>query len=387
MDAQELRRVARQLSLPGFGLEQQERLHRARVLVIGAGGLGCPLLQSLAAAGVGGLTIADNDAVDITNIHRQILFGASDVGRPKVEVAAERLRALQPGVRVTALNERVTVDNALRLFREADLVIDGSDSFATKYLSADAAEVTGTPLLWGTVLRFAGQVALWHSGPGAPAPGVGLRDLFPAQPGPGFAPDCATAGVLGATTAVVGNLMATEAIKQLSGLTPVPPGRVTSYDALAGTLRAVTVAADPARPRVRKLRASYEAAACSASSPDEGALARELLDALRAGTATALDVREPHEALLADLPEPIRPRRLPLSALADPDPSAAGNPADPGGRVREALDALPTRRVVVYCASGQRSADFVLRYADLAGPGKELVSLPGGVAGLPAPPA
>ncbi|MEJ4100363.1 ThiF family adenylyltransferase [Corynebacterium mastitidis] len=380
MDARELRRVARQLSLPGFGLEQQERLRRARVLVIGAGGLGCPLLQSLAAAGVGGLTIADNDAVDITNIHRQILFGASDVGRPKVEVAAERLRELQPGVRVTALHERITVDNALRLFHEADLVIDGSDSFATKYLSADAAEVTGTPLLWGTVLRFAGQVALWHSGPGAPAPGVGLRDLFPTQPGPGFAPDCATAGVLGATTAVVGNLMATEAIKHLSGLHPVAPGRVTSYDALAGTLRTVTVAADPARPRVRELQPSYGTAACLAPGGQD-ALAHDLLDELRAGTATALDVREPHETLLADLPEPIRPRRLPLSALA------AEDAADLGHAVRETLDALPTRRVVVYCASGKRSADFVRRYADLAGPGKELVSLPGGVAGLHAPPA
>ncbi|WP_255476808.1 MULTISPECIES: ThiF family adenylyltransferase [unclassified Corynebacterium] len=369
MDKQELRRVARQLALPAFDMEHQERLHRARVLVIGAGGLGCPLLQSLAGAGVGRITLLDDDAVDLSNIHRQILFGASDEGKPKVEVAAARLRELQPGIEVAARRERLDVHNALDLFRAADLVIDGSDSFATKYLSADAAEITGTPLLWGTVLRFTGQVALWHSGPGTPAGGVGLRDLFPTQPGPDFAPDCATAGVLGATTAVVGNLMATEAIKHLSGLQPVPPGRVTSYDALSATLRAVTVAGDPARSRVRELQDSYEATAC-ATSPGDTDIARELLAELRAGTATALDVREPHESLLADLPAPIRPRRLPLSALA------IGSDKE----VREALGDLPTRRVVVYCASGKRSAEFVRRYRALARDlNRNLISLPGGV--------
>ncbi|KQB85316.1 ThiF family adenylyltransferase [Corynebacterium oculi] len=367
MNEQELRRVARQLALPGFSLESQERLRRAHVLVIGAGGLGCPLLQSLAGAGVGRLSMIDDDVVNLSNIHRQILFGASDEGKPKVEVAAARLRELQPGINVTALFSRLDVHNALGLFRAADLVIDGSDSFATKYLSADAAEITGTPLIWGTVLRFSGQVALWHSGTAAPGGGVGLRDLFPTQPGPDFAPDCATAGVLGATTAVVGNLMATEAIKHLSGLHPVIPGRVTSYDALAATLRTLTVTADPARPRVQELQDSYAAAACAA--PGDPEAARVLLAELRAGTATALDVREPHESLLADLPAPIRPHRLPLSALDEA-----------GEQVRAALNSLSTRRVVVYCASGKRSAEFVRNYAALAQEmGHELISLPGGV--------
>ncbi|WPF65341.1 MULTISPECIES: ThiF family adenylyltransferase [unclassified Corynebacterium] len=366
MNKQELRRVARQLALPGFGMEQQERLHRSRVLVIGAGGLGCPLLQSLAGAGVGRLSIIDDDVVDLSNIHRQILFGASDEGKPKVEVAAARLRELQSGISVSALRTRLDVHNALDLVRAADLVIDGSDTFATKYLSADAAEVTGTPLLWGTVLRFAGQVALWHSGPGTPGGGVGLRDLFPTQPGPDFTPDCATAGVLGATTAVVGNLMATEAIKYLSGLHPVEPGRMTSYNALNTTLRTVTVSADPARPRARELRDSYEEA-CALPAPADN---HALLEELRAGTATALDVREPHESLLADLPAPILPRRLPLSTLDDAEEE----------KVRAALGALPTRRVVVYCASGRRSAEFVRNYSALAQKlGYDLLNLPGGV--------
>lgn len=210
----ELRRVARQLNLPGFGLAQQQRLHRAHVLIVGAGGLGCPALQQLAAAGIGEITLVDADLIDLSNIHRQILFGADDVGQPKVEVAARRAQQLQPGIILHPLQQRLTVDNACELVGGVDLVVDGSDSFATKYLVADAAEITGTPLVWGTVLRFAGEVALFHSGPATPPAasspferGVGLRDFFPDQPGADFAPDCATAGVLGVTTSVVAGLI------------------------------------------------------------------------------------------------------------------------------------------------------------------------------------
>ena len=171
----ELRRIARHLALPGFGLEQQERLHNAHVLVIGAGGLGCPLMQSLASAGVGTITVIDDDTVDITNIHRQILFGADDVGKLKVEVAAQRLEELQPGITVNALAQRLNTDNAVELVGSVDLVLDGSDSFSTKYLVADAAEITGTPLIWATVLRFHGDLALFHSGPIARPPACSAR--------------------------------------------------------------------------------------------------------------------------------------------------------------------------------------------------------------------
>ena len=258
----EMRRVARQLALPGYGPEQQEALHRAHVLVIGAGGLGCPAMQSLASAGVGHITVIDDDTVDLTNIHRQILFGASDVGRVKVEVAAERLAELQPGIEVTALNERLTVANAVSLVGSVDLVIDGSDSFQTKYLVADAAEITGTPLVWGTVLRFHGDVCLFTSGPSAR--GVGLRDLFPTQP-PGIE-DCATAGVLGATTAVVGGLLATTAIGYLTGL-DVVPGRMLSYDAFPGSTRTFRIAADPTRELVTSLESTYGARPARSAPP------------------------------------------------------------------------------------------------------------------------
>ncbi|QGU04916.1 ThiF family adenylyltransferase [Corynebacterium comes] len=348
----ELRRTARQLALPGWGVEQQERLHGAHVLVIGAGGLGCPAMQSLASAGVGHISVIDDDTVDITNIHRQILFGASDVGRPKVEVAAERLRELQPDITVTALRERLTVANAVALVGSVDLVLDGSDSFTTKYLVADAAEITGTPLVWGTVLRFRGDVCLW-------ADGVGLRDLFPVQPTGDSIPDCATAGVLGATTATIGALMATETIKFLAGL-PTRPGRMLSYDALTATTRSFTVVADPQRPRVTSLSADYADAVC-AVGPDPQAL----LDDVRHGRAILLDIREPHEKLLNDSLAHLNPVRLPLSDIFGP------------GNITRALG--DAERVIVHCASGVRSAEFCRKYADL---GYEFIDLPGGINGL-----
>ena len=348
----EMRRVARQLALPGYGPEQQEALHRAHVLVIGAGGLGCPAMQSLASAGVGHITVIDDDTVDLTNIHRQILFGASDVGRVKVEVAAERLAELQPGIEVTALNERLTVANAVSLVGSVDLVIDGSDSFQTKYLVADAAEITGTPLVWGTVLRFHGDVCLFTSGPSAR--GVGLRDLFPTQP-PGIE-DCATAGVLGATTAVVGGLLATTAIGYLTGL-DVVPGRMLSYDAFPGSTRTFRVTADPARELVTSLESTYGGEACAVGpSP---------LDEVRAGRAILLDIREPHEKMLNDSLADLDPVRLPLSDIFSPD------------TIRRRLG--DAERVVVHCASGVRSARFCEQYADL---GYEFIDLPGGINGV-----
>lgn len=352
----ELIRTARQLALPGFGLEQQLRLHKAHVLVIGAGGLGCPVMQSLASAGVGTISVIDDDTVDITNIHRQILFGAGDVGQPKVHIAALRLEELQPGISVHPLQMRLNSDNAIKLFNAVDLVIDGSDSFTTKYLAADAAEITGTPLLWATVLRFHGELALFNSGP--TNRGVGLRDVFPEQPNPDFVPDCATAGVLGATTATIGSLLATHAIGFLAGLSGITAGQLISYDAFPASLRTFTVVADPARQPVRALADTYEVSgACQSPT---------LIDALYSGSYTALDIREPHEVILNDLPESIASQKLPLSSISSENDVA---------KVLNSIDG----DVLVYCASGKRSSAFVEDYSHL---GKTLVSLPGGVNAL-----
>lgn len=366
MDTTELRRIARQLNLPGFDMAQAQLLATARVLVVGAGGLGCPAMQSLAAVGLGNIRLYDDDTVDLSNIHRQILFGVDDVGRRKVDAAADRLRQIQPGIGVEAVHARLTPDNILAALEGVDLVLDGSDTFATKYLVADAAEVSGTPLIWGTVLRYAGQVALWNSGPGVSG-GVGLRDLFPTQPAADSTPDCATAGVLGVTTSVVGNLMATEAIKYLSGLGESIPGRVYSYEALDTSLRAFNVGADPARRPVTELEGFYGAGACATPpvSPPDPEVER-VLELVRTGRARALDVREVHEKLLADLPVETVGLHLPMSEVSP-------------GRVAEVLGDVEGP-VVVYCGSGVRSARFIGAHA--GGVLAELINLPGGVNGL-----
>ena len=354
------------MNLPGFGPEQQAALHAAHVLVIGAGGLGCPIMQTLAATGVGKISLIDDDTVDLTNIHRQILFGADDVGRKKTEVAAERLKALQPDIEVTIIDGRMTADNAVGLLEGIDVLIDGSDTFATKFLAADAAEITGTPLVWGSVLRYRGDVALWWSGPGAPEDGVGLRDLYPEQPDADSVPDCATAGVLGVTTSVVGGLMATEVIKFLTGVGQSEVGKLMMYDALETRISTFSVTHDPARALTTSLRASYgEVCAVPDGAP-------ELLAQLEAGKVIPLDVREPHEKAIEDLPVP--GHLLPTSDLEIQPRLAA-----------DFLDSVEEgSRVLVYCASGIRSQWFVDTFEPLAKErGIELVNFPGGVRLLP----
>jgi len=355
------------MNLPGFGPDQQEALHRAKVLVIGAGGLGCPIMQTLAATGVGHISLIDDDVVDLTNIHRQILFGASDVGRKKTEVAAERLRELQPGIDVTTIDGRMDASNAVELLDGIDVLIDGSDTFATKFMAADAAEITGTPLVWGSVLRYRGDVALWWSGPGAPDDGVGMRDLYPDQPDADSVPDCATAGVLGVTTSVVGGLMSTEVIKFLTGVGEATVGTLHMYDALTTQIRRFDVRRDPGRELVTAF-ADYEGAACAV--PDNGS--EELLEAVATGAAVALDVREEHEKAIKDI-SAATSEHIPTSQLED----------NPQLGV-DFIDSLPEGTdVVVYCASGKRSQGFVDKHAAHADARNvTLTSLPGGVNAL-----
>ncbi|WP_293791952.1 ThiF family adenylyltransferase [uncultured Corynebacterium sp.] len=380
LPAAELKRVARQTILPGHGLREQERLHEAHVLVIGAGGLGCPLMQSLAAAGVGHISVIDDDTVDITNIHRQILFGASDVGRAKVDVAGARLRELQPGLRFSGLHGRFGADNAAELLEGVDVLIDGSDTFATKFLAADAAEATGTPLVWGSVLRYRGDVAVWWSGSTAEPDGrgVGMRDLYPSQPDPDSVPDCATAGVLGVTTSVVAGLMATETIKFLRDPSArvQQVGKLHIYDALSASIQHFNVTADPQRQLVTKI-VTTEASDCAvepSSSEVETGEANSLLHDLESGTAIAIDVREPGEKAIKDLPTfAIHPGyHLPTSVWSE-QPELAEQLLGSIGAEE------PNADVVIYCASGKRSASFVERFEKhAAGQGVHLHNLPGG---------
>lgn len=249
VDDAERARTARHQDLPGFEPHHQERLRAAHVVLLGVGGLGCPIAQQLAAVGVGRLTLIDSDVVDVSNLQRQVLYRASDIGKLKAPLAAERIAGLQPGIQVRALTEHVTADNAADIFAGADLVIEATDNFAAKYLASDVCARLSLPHIWGTVLRHGGQAALWHAGADTPdGRGVGLRDLYPAPPEVGGPVDVSPAGVFGVTTSMVGGLMATLAIAHLVGPdstlhSTAVPGTVYDYHAFPPRLRTFRVTA------------------------------------------------------------------------------------------------------------------------------------------------
>ncbi|MCU1406003.1 MAG: molybdopterin biosynthesis protein MoeB, partial [Glaciihabitans sp.] len=222
-------RYARQVSLPGFGPAAQAALESARVLVIGAGGLGSSVLPALAAAGIGTIGVIDDDLVETSNLHRQYVHSPVDVGRAKVFSAADTLARLNPAVAVIPHHERLNAENTLALFADYDLVIDGSDNFPTRYLANDAAALSDIPLVWGAVSQYAGQAGVAWA-----ARGPQYRDLFPVPPAPGSVLSCAVGGVLPTVCAVIGSIMATETIKILTGVGEPLLGRVTTFDALTG---------------------------------------------------------------------------------------------------------------------------------------------------------
>jgi sulfur-carrier protein adenylyltransferase/sulfurtransferase len=380
----ELDRYARHLALPGVGVEGQRRLAAARVLVVGAGGLGSPVLLYLAAAGVGTLGVVDDDAVDVTNLQRQVLHGQSDLGRAKVSSARDTVAEVNPHVRVVEHPVRLDPDNVLDVLRGYDLVIDGADNFPTRYLVSDAAEILGLPVVWGSIDRFDGQVSVFWGAPrsrasdGSASDGEGsdaatagaergptYRDVFPVPPPPGTVPDCATGGVLGVLCGAVGSAMATEAVKLVAGLGTPLLGRLAVYDALALDWRELAVRPDPTREPVTELLPGGDAyaafcglapasAARGAAGPEGGgtlpgepeisvADARALLTA--DPPAVLVDVREEWESAV----RPVEGARL------VPSGRFLGG-AGPDGTAHDALAALPTDRpVLLVCAAGPRS--------------------------------
>lgn len=330
-------RYSRQLALPGFGAAGQRRLGAARVLVIGAGGLGCTVIPALAGAGVGTIGVVDDDRVETSNLHRQAMH-LGRVGEAKADSAAATIEGF--GVRAVPIRERLTSANALALFEGYDLVIDGSDNFPTRYLASDAAELTGIPLVWGAVSQYGGQAGIGWAG-------TGYRDLFPVAPPPGSVPSCEAGGVLPTTVAVIGAIMATEAIKLLTGVGEPLIARVTIYDALSGAFREVPYARDPEAQPVTGL-IDYELFCGVGATISPAELAARTDDYL------LLDVREPWEAGIASLPGSVL---MPLGSL-----DAAR------------LDAA--RPVVVYCHHGVRSATARDRLAER---GIRATSLKGGI--------
>src|SRR5687768_17971672 len=241
--AEELQRYSRQLALPIFGVEGQRRLKSASVLIIGAGGLGSPAALYLAAAGVGRLGLVEFDRVERSNLHRQLLYSSADLGRPKIEVARERIAAANPDVIVESFDARLTSDNALRIFAGFDVVIDGSDNFPTRYLVNDAAVIAGIPCIYGSVYRFEGQLSVFPAG-GAPC----YRCLFREPPPAGAIGNCAEAGVLGVLPGIIGTMQATECIKLIAGLGDVLVGRLLLVDTLAMSFRTIELRRDPECP-------------------------------------------------------------------------------------------------------------------------------------------
>lgn len=250
---EEVERYSRHLIIPEIGTLGQRRLKNARVLVIGAGGLGSPALLYLAAAGVGTLGIIDDDAVDLSNLQRQVIHGVADVGRPKTESARDAIAALNPLVDVRLHNVRLDAGNALELFAGYDLIVDGADNFATRYLVNDAAAILGKPYVWGSIFRFDGQVSVFWE-----RYGPTYRDLYPEAPPAGSVPSCGEGGVFGMLCAAVGSLMVTEAVKLITGVGRSLLGRVALFDALGGSWREIKVSRDPEAERITGLT-DYEA--------------------------------------------------------------------------------------------------------------------------------
>ncbi|MGQ0537547.1 MAG: molybdopterin-synthase adenylyltransferase MoeB [Gemmatimonadaceae bacterium] len=343
LDREELSRYSRHLLLPEVGREGQERLKQARVLVIGAGGLGSPVLLYLAAAGVGTLGIVDYDAVDVTNLQRQVLYGTGDVGIEKTRAAEGRVRDLNPGVHVERHGERLTAANALALFARYDLVVDGTDNFATRYLVNDACVISGKPNVYGSIFRFDGQASVFCT-----ADGPCYRCLYPEPPPAGLVPSCAEGGVLGVLPGLIGVIQATETIKLLLGVGDPLVGRLLLVDALGANFRTVNVKRNPNCPacgtrEIAELR-DYDAWCGSAAAlPDVDfpeVTPRELADRLTSGeTLQILDVREPHEWEIAHLAGALL---IPLADLP-----------------RQLQSLEPSRELFVYCKGGARSARAV----------------------------
>jgi adenylyltransferase/sulfurtransferase len=340
----ELERYGRHLVLPEIGIDGQARLKRARILLVGAGGLGCPAGLYLAAAGVGRLAIIDNDTVDVTNLQRQVVFTVEDVGRNKAQAATERLRALNPHVDFVAHPVRLTHENAPRLLANHDIVIDGSDNFSTRYLVNDTCATIGIPHVHGSVLRFEGQVSLFGGD------GPCYRCLFPDPPPPGAAPDCAEAGVLGVLPGMIGAIQAAEAIKWVLHAGTSLSGRLLRIDALNMKFTEVAIARDPACPVCgdnQNVPAAARDTTCAPRHKEATPVSlpeitpNELKRRLDAGEKiTVLDVREPHEQTIATI--------------------AGTSTSIPMGEIPARMGELDENdEIVVYCRSGNRSARVV----------------------------
>ena len=343
---EEIARYSRHLIMPEVALDGQKKLKQARVLTIGAGGLGAPLAMYLAAAGVGTLGIVDFDVVDESNLQRQIIHGTSDIGRPKMESAHDRINDINPNVHVEAYEEALSSENALEIFKDFDVIVDGTDNFPTRYLVNDACVLTGKPNVYGSIFRFEGQASVFWA-----KEGPCYRCLYPEPPPPGLVPSCAEGGVLGILPGAIGTIQATETVKLILGIGEPLIGRLLLYDALGMSFREMKLRKDPncpvcgENPTVTELIDYQEF--CGIPQANAQATAdevpeitvQELKKRLDNGeNLSVLDVREPHEYEVAN----IGARLIPLNELPE--------------RLAELDRDVP---LAVHCKTGGRSARAV----------------------------
>ncbi|WP_037573094.1 adenylyltransferase/sulfurtransferase MoeZ [Phaeacidiphilus oryzae] len=364
----EVRRYSRHLIIPDVGMDGQKRLKNAKVLCVGAGGLGSPALMYMAAAGVGTLGIVEFDTVDESNLQRQIIHGQSDIGRSKAESARDSVKEINPYVNVVLHEERLDNDNVMEIFAQYDLIVDGTDNFATRYLVNDAAVLLGKPYVWGSIYRFDGQASVFWA-----EHGPCYRCLYPEAPPPGMVPSCAEGGVLGVLCASIGSIQVNEAIKLLAGIGEPLVGRLMIYDALEMQYRTVKVRKDPncavcgENPTVTEL-IDYESFC--------GVVSEEAQEAVQGSTITPkqlkqwqddgedfflVDVREPNEFEIVSIPG---------ATLIPKNEFLMGN----------ALEKMPQdKKIVLNCKTGVRSAEVlaVLKSAGFS----DAVHVGGGVVG------
>ena len=364
LSKEEIQRYSRHLIMPEVGMEGQLKLKRARVLTIGTGGLGAPLGLYLAAAGVGHLGLVDFDVVDSSNLQRQVTFTTSDVGKPKSEAAKARLSALNPAIEIVSYETRLTSDNALELFRDYDIIVDGTDNFPTRFLVNDACVLLGKPNVYGSIFRFEGQATVFGY-PDGPC----YRCLYPEPPPPGLVPSCAEGGVLGVLPGIVGSIQAMETIKLILRTGESLVGRLLLFDALAMRFRELKLKKNPDCPLCGTHRTITKLIDYEEFCGIRGEEAPAMTDGIQEITATELkarqdrgdklfilDVREPHEYQICNLDGKL----IPLGELPR--------------RVNE-LDS--SVEMVVHCRSGKRSADAI-HFLQTAG-FKKLLNLKGGV--------
>ncbi len=361
---EEIARYSRHLILPEVGLEGQKKLKAARVLTIGTGGLGSPLGLYLAAAGVGTLGIVDFDVVDESNLQRQIIHGTKDVGRPKIASATDRLKDINPNTNIEAFETRLTSENALELFKEFDVIVDGTDNFPTRYLVNDASVLTGKPNVYGSIFRFEGQASVFWAEKGAC-----YRCLYPEPPPPGLVPSCAEGGVLGVLPGIVGTIQANEVIKVILGAEGILLNRLLLFDAWKMTFRQLKLRKDPAcplcgdNPTIKEL-IDYEEF-CGLKTPIEEKPAIEEITATelkslfdREEDFQVIDVREPFEYEIARIPNA---KLIPLGEV-----------------VNRICEIEKGKTTVVQCKGGVRSAKAI-QYLKDAGFEGRLINLRGGI--------